>query len=74
MTVVKMRLSVFLMDKVDKPLFLKKLMNSDNSTCITGQPFSGDSRCNIFRLSQIDDVVSVLFVEILVFLEFNVIL
>jgi hypothetical protein len=57
---------------VDEPPFFEELMNTNDGTGITRQPFPRLRSCDVLSLSELDDVVPILSVELLMLLELDV--
>lgn len=62
------------MNVVDQAPFLQKFVYAYNRARITRQTPSSLGGVHILILSDFDDIVAVLFVQLLMFLEFNIIL
>ena len=60
------------MDVVDQPPLLKELMNTDNRTDVTCQALPCLGGSDVSASSQHDNVVAVLLIELLVFLELDI--
>lgn len=64
----------FRVNVVDQSPFLQKFMYAYNRARVSRQTSSGLGGVHILILSDFDDIIAVLFVQLLMFLEFNIIL
>lgn len=62
------------MDVIDESPLLQEVMDPNDGTSISRQPFSGPRWSDILSLAQFDDIISILFIQIFMLFELDIVL